>query len=94
MLIAGREIFALHVGPLARKHGVPYCGWIRGSSTEGALLGTLPIDEVQREFGEIARANLVVVPAGFSLIFNRARQQGFKTDGMQEMPAEAILLRE
>ena len=63
MLIAGRELFALHVGPLARKHGIPYAVWIRGGSTQGALLGTLPIDEVKRQFGEIARANLVVVPA-------------------------------
>ena len=63
MLIAGRELFALHVGPLARKHGIPFAVLIRGGSTQGALMGTLPIDEVKRQFGEIARANLVVVPA-------------------------------
>jgi glycosyltransferase involved in cell wall biosynthesis len=63
LLIAGRESFALHVGPLARMHRIPYCVWIRGGSTMGALCGSLPEDEVRRLFSEIAGADLVVVPA-------------------------------
>ena len=63
VLFAGRETFAPHVAPVARRDGLPWLQRVAGGLVLGILEGTVPEDQSRVFLGAMAEAQRIVSPA-------------------------------